>query len=821
MQNQLRYIEESIERVHGDTQYIANEVNGRQATTKHSRAADDADPAPSRKRRAHDDAQTTLLSSAFGASATSMLLPGLKSNWTLSLTPSGLRIDTDIVSLNDLHDILLSGLSQFHSKRDLQADQESLKPLKPGGEASVYASTPSSSFSMPPSSPSLPQRPVSPSSSMSSNAVVVKHNRLYRSKDIVFPLYSAWESSNSNSDGDNGSGVGTSSGKKRELQSTMAAAAAAAMACRRAAVECSNGQQHQRQKPYEVQTEQQDTKLPQPSSSQKLPSGELLDQLLKIYEECFLCLPLPDIDQFIHECKSRTCCPLLLNAMLSWSARHAAIYHGVFVGQDPNTVGEQFFETAKELLKDRFLIPSTRTVHALLLMYIYSIGKTGPDRAQAESEAYTFLGLATRMCLDLGLHDDEDDQSNGNTSDKRKHPPPDAIEREKRCRLFAAAEFLETLCAAHSDKPVMFPTTDTAPEAMPHEQGERRYRTEFTVHRHKINQIYRRMHQSVCSKHDTKPLLFATVSGLEKELKDWYAALPDYFHYRPQACWSTGSFREQACLKLNFEYHFQMCQLYSIFLPPTNAHQHATSTIALLSLRLCVHGADAITDLLECWAQLRQPWCHFTLDTLVMACMIYSRLSHSNEANHATRQLRRILAVLLRAPVRHHKYIRTLISRIKRQLKNKGTAEEEENSNDDEEEEEEANDTTLARSAPAAPAPVASQAPYSASAALHPHLAPPSAPPAPPVGPSPSVPTSVQPLNMPAADLHVPSWPNVLSEEDWAWLKQPSVIDWAAHTDMDLFRFADFVYTPTMDPTLQQPPVSSSSPSETRLFHWH
>ncbi|ORY96598.1 hypothetical protein BCR43DRAFT_474412 [Syncephalastrum racemosum] len=721
MQNQLRSIEEGIGSVHEDTQYIASEIRGKQTAAKRPRAADDADPALFGKQGAQNDAQTT------------MLLPGLKSNWALSLTPSGLRIDTDIVSFNDLYDILLSGLSHFQSRRGLQEDKESSKPSTTDGEAAYRAATPSSTFSIPPSSP------------------------LYKSKDIVFPLYSAWESSNN---------------------------------------------------------------MSQSSSYLKLPSGELLDQLLKIYEECFLCLPLPDIDQFIHECKAQTCCPLVLNAMLSWSARHAAIYHGVFVGQDPNTVGEQYFETAKELLKDRFLTPSTRTVHALLLMYIYSIGKTGPDRAQAESEAYTFLGLATRMCLDLGLHDDDDDDENdGATPDEKKRPPRDSIEREKRRRLFAAAEFLETLCAAHSDKPVMFPTTDIAPEAMPHEQGERRYRTEFTVHRHKINQIYRRMHQSVCSKHDTKPLLFATVSGLEKQLKDWYAALPDYFHYRPEMCWSTGSFREQACLKLNFEYHFQMCQLYSIFLPPTNTQQRATSTIALLSLRLCVHGADAITDLLECWPQLGQPWCHFTLDTLVMACMIYSRLRHGDEENHAIKQLRRILAVLLRAPVRHHKYIRTLISRIRRQLNDNDTVEEEEHSNDAEDGEDEATNTAFAQAEQLSIPP---QTPLNPSAALHPHPPPPPppAPPAPAAEPSSVTPSVPQP-NMPATDLHVQSCPNALSEEDWAWLKHPSVIDWAAHTDMDLFRFADFVYTPTMDPALQQPSASSSSSSEARLFHWH
>ncbi|KAI9311105.1 fungal-specific transcription factor domain-containing protein, partial [Dichotomocladium elegans] len=504
--------------------------------------------------------------------------PTGKANWTLSLTPNGLRIDTNIISLNDLYGILLNGLSQLQIPRR----------------------------------PKTIRRTSSASVASAEDAVIVKHNPLYKSKDVIFPLYSAWES--------NSSSPPTQARWDVKRNATIAI------------------------------------------------DAELLDQLLHIYEECFLCLPLPDMDTFIRRCKTQTGSPLLLNAMLAWSARHAAIYHrGTFPSeQDPNRVGEPYFRVAKTLLKDQFLRPTLDTVHALLLMYIYSIGKTGHDRD--ESEAYTFLGLATRMSVDMGLY-------------REPYEGNDEAEKELKRRLFAAAEFLETLCASHSEKPLMFPLDEAItvrpPRVLDTETNlERRYRTEFTVYRHKINQIYRKIHTSVSGK--TDPYL-ATVSDLEKQLKEWYASLPEYFKILPPQrktrSWASTSFREQACLKLNFEYHFQMCQLYSVFLPPhpdETHHQATTSAISFLSLRLCVENADAITDLLKCWAQLRQPWCHFTLDTLVMACLVYSHQLLSAKEDvlaHAKRQMLRIAHTLSRSPVKHHKYVKTLVSRIEHQIK--------------------------------------------------------------------------------------------------------------------------------------------------------
>ncbi|KAI9260698.1 hypothetical protein BDA99DRAFT_538291 [Phascolomyces articulosus] len=788
LQSRITAIENGVGQVHDDTQFIAKEIKNKRlmkkkrefSTIKTTTADPVASNTPATGSNYQNNSDTYITSSnptaaaasssESSSSAANNALQQKQPNWAVSLTPNGLRIDTSIISLNDLYDILLSGLSQLRTMAT--TDKTHTTPSHTDSVTTEPSIIPMSS----PISPSVPisKQPTRLSSTTEAlkpkhenhhdhlhqgedeedsdelNAVVIKHNPLYKSKDIIFPLYSAWESSATNHPHTNHSNM-----NNNELHTS------------RPSSICCMGR--------------------------KLPHPELLGQLLKIYEQCFLCLPLPDMDLFLQQCKQQTTSPLLINAVLSWSARHAAIYHGILGQQDPNKIGEPYFIAAKALLRDEFLTPRVETVHALLLMYIYSIGKTGPDRC--ESEAYTFLGLATRMSLDLGLH-------------HRMGPY-----EEKGRRLFAALEFLETLCAAHSDKPMLFPQQAETIQLMEHEQvfGERRYRIEFTMHRHKINQIYRRIHTSC---HQSDPL-FKTVSNLERELKAWYNQLPWYFQYNQQlqhyqhhhhrssssattkSPWTSSSFREQACLKLNFEYHFQMCQLYSIFLPPHPDKQH---TVNLLSLRLCLNSADAITELLECWAQLQQSWCHFTLDTIVMACLVYGYQLKSNKTevlSHAKRQMQRIAAVLEVSPVRHHKYVRTLIARIEKQT-NPSSSSPSTHGNDEGDEELDVPPVTSSSSS--SPSPIWHE--QLQQQQQHPHPMQPSSSPHPLPAHPPMQPLPAPPLTTMAPPPTMTAAPSASLEEDWSWLKPT---DLAVN---DLFRFADFIYTPTMDMMgYQWPPI--------------
>lgn len=379
-----------------------------------------------------------------------------------------------------------------------------------------------------------------------------------------------------------------------------------------------------------------------------------LDHMMDHFINCFLCLPLPDVEAFLTQYRQRTLCPLLQNAIFAWSARHASIYHGMFQGKDPNIVGEQFFATAKTLLRTRFLEPTLDTMHALLVLYIYAIGKSGKSRSQTVSEAYMYLGLAIRMSLDMGLH--------------KKNEDDDEVVAEKKRRLFNGSRFLESLCSAHAEKPFLFPYDYTITaghlRVLSHETGDQRYRVEYMIHRQQINKIHHEIAASIAVE---QPMI-SSIFALDQQLKDWYQQLPPYLRYsmndKSSDRWDSTSFKEQACVKLGFEYHFQLCQLYSIFLSrPGNQY----SAFSLSALRTCVFSCDMITELLDCWVQLKQSWCHFTIETLLMATLVYGRELGSSDpsaAAHARTQLCNFKTILNHAPVRHHMHVKRLVKQI-------------------------------------------------------------------------------------------------------------------------------------------------------------
>ncbi|KAH8554510.1 hypothetical protein BGW37DRAFT_480012 [Umbelopsis sp. PMI_123] len=497
-------------------------------------------------------------------------LPSPKSNWKLSLTHSGLRIDTDILSMGDLYNILFSGMRSRGSMDDI--DHETV---------SSGSSSESSKTSL-------------------ENTVVTKSHPLWKTKTKTFPLYSIWE------------------------PATLS-----------------------------------ETKTVDPHESF---SPAILDQLIDIHHECFLCFPMVDFNEFKGLFKDNRADPLLTNAILAWSARHAAIYHGLFPGKDPNSVGEGFFENSKNILKERYSKTNEITMQGLLIMYVYCIGKGGPKKVEYESEAYLYLGMAIRMCLDLRMHIEDTHQNR--------------VQAEKRRRIFWLCFFLETLCSAHSDKPFSFPEEQThvveCIDTLPNETDESYYRIQFTKHRFKITQIYREIAFAL----EKKDPYFSRVTQLDKTLTEWYQQLPEFFQYRKgdifKRQWKTTSFREQGCIKLNIEMNFQLCQLYSAFM---EAPGETNSAIGLIAEQNCVRAADTIVELLECWSKLEQRWCHFTLENLMMVTSIYSVLLLKKEqeiVKLAKEYLRKIATILINSPVRQQKHVVNLIKQIQQLLLQNG-----------------------------------------------------------------------------------------------------------------------------------------------------
>lgn len=560
LQKRIQSIESDIKDVCSNTQYVANEV--RAGKTFNDDASEAS--APSSKDKGKQ------------IQITDQKVQGLigpsNSQWSLSLTQKGLRVDTNIVALPDLYDILLNGASHFDLASSIGCSHE---------DCSSQSSSNSSFID----------------SAKVDSVTVSRKKPLWKPKLKTFPLYSVWE-------------------------------------------------------PHSGQRKRDTSRSPE-----TLPR-EIIEQLIDIFTTCFLCLPYSDPGHSIlARYRKGVIDPLLLNAVLAWSSRHAAVFHGTFSGRDPNEVGQAYFEKAQKLVKDRFMKTSVDTMHSLLIMYIYAIGILSEQKENVESEAYIYLGLAIRMCLDLRMN-----QENKSANQHAK---------ELNRRSFWALYFLETLGATHSDKPFSLPPknmiTVDFPTVLENEMtGESRYRVEFIIQRFKITRIYRDI---IYKTTEEKPFL-SQISAIDRELQAWYLSLPSYLKFEPgdleRRKWDSTSFREQACIKLNFEYNFQLCQLYGLFFSKAD-DQEQLSTIEVLSRDTCLKAASNTVELLECWVQLKQLWCHFTLENLMMAATIYNNIltqSNNDEREVAKKNLEKMAKLLIASPIKHHKYVLSLVKRI-------------------------------------------------------------------------------------------------------------------------------------------------------------
>ncbi|KAL0079464.1 hypothetical protein F4703DRAFT_1918828 [Phycomyces blakesleeanus] len=462
--------------------------------------------------------------------------------WSLSLTPQGLRIDTNIISLPDLHALLLIGMSKLSS---------CLIGNSKAKEDQIIVD-------------SYDDR----------TTTLVRKKEPWKSHLKVFPLSSTWEESR----GHDQSG-------------------------------------HTNQFRDEITADELD--------------HSAVQNMVEIYDKCFLCLPCTPDNSIPQRFQSNALDPLLFYAIMAWSVHHGAVHHHLFPGHDPNRVGEPYFEKARELLKARFIVTSFDTMHSLLVMAIYAGGKKGGDRpSQTESEGSIYLGLAVRMCLDLKMH-----------SPSKHHA---TLEVKRNSRMIWALYFIESLCLIYTDR-----TSSLRSEGMLQiaylsligdEDDETMYRVKFMIHRHKITRIYRLMMDKIA---EEKPLL-ESVLEIDKELKAWVEMSVDVFGKR-----------------VNLR-----CQLYRLFSRADLEYQ--ASAVKLVSSDVCLQAANTLVELLECWVQLDQTWCHFSLETFMMAVMIYGGFLEptSGQQAYGQHQLYKITILLKASTVRYHSYVVGLVNQI-------------------------------------------------------------------------------------------------------------------------------------------------------------
>ncbi|KAI7890166.1 fungal-specific transcription factor domain-containing protein [Mucor mucedo] len=230
--------------------------------------------------------------------------------WKLSLSPSGLRIDTNIASVADLYRILLNGISQLNINND--------------STTSLF--NPESSSS---------------SSNTIHNAFTSRDRRQQSNTPTSAAASAAAGNRRVNSGGgnylDNDS---EKSGRLWEVDEV------------------------------EARKIQQEKK----STEDVLPKEVLDKLMHSCYNTCFLAYQIVDKDAFINQYLSEEGLdPLLANSINAWVSKHGCIYHNINGPVINTSMGEVYFKNARQLLKKCFDISSPTTIHALLNLYMYQL----------------------------------------------------------------------------------------------------------------------------------------------------------------------------------------------------------------------------------------------------------------------------------------------------------------------------------------------------------------------------------------------------------------------------------------------------------------
>ncbi|KAL7325993.1 hypothetical protein PS15p_208393 [Mucor circinelloides] len=386
--------------------------------------------------------------------------------------------------------------------------------------------------------------------------------------------------------------------------------------------------------------------------------------VLSCYQPCFLPYQIVDQRAFLQKYHNPQSPQelLLVNSIHAWVAKHASIYHPTTLYNEPavDIAGESYFLEAKQLLRRCFTISNATTIHALLNLYMYQLS------CERTTLAYLYIGLAIRMAEDLGLHNK---RGGGHTT-------IDLKQQEINKRLWWSVYWLDLCAALESNRPTMVDDKDCDieyPARLEDEDQETGYRIAFSVASIKLMKIRKAIAKHLPSERKSGSCLLDAVAHLESRLTQWLQELPHDLSFSTAVAAATAAkkrtFRDEACLILNIQYHTTWIMLHKLFL---NEQEIAESPVALLSLDVCIRSARLITQLLQIYA--KQPhWCHFyyCLDGVVESVYIHQKsascVAIATDAvvkQTALDHLATTMQILLESPLNYMQRVKDVIDQV-------------------------------------------------------------------------------------------------------------------------------------------------------------
>ncbi|CAG8598120.1 33933_t:CDS:2, partial [Racocetra persica] len=267
---------------------------------------------------------------------------------------------------------------------------------------------------------------------------------------------------------------------------------------------------------------QQFVEPPLPESykgSQELPPKDLMDHLIQVfftrsYGSRAAIIHKPTFIKTIND-KNNKPSIFLLNSMMALASLLTDDPRTRTDPEKPEASGDIFFERALSLMDDFMDRARLSTVQALCCLYNFCV-----KDSKHSCRIWMFIGMAVRMCMDLGLHRD------------CSKWPISKLEKAIRTRVFWSVTNAEILACASLGKPLpIYDYNTKLPYEIDEDGDEAQYIINF-FHHSKLIKIYGNILHS-------KPYFYQsgflrnTLPAIDATLSSWLLALPPQLQYNP------------------------------------------------------------------------------------------------------------------------------------------------------------------------------------------------------------------------------------------------------------------------------------------------
>ncbi|CAG8432825.1 11505_t:CDS:10 [Diversispora eburnea] len=314
-----------------------------------------------------------------------------------------------------------------------------------------------------------------------------------------------------------------------------------------------------------------------PDMTLELPPKELCDLLLDTFwREIHPYMPFIDKQDFMEKynnLETNYTHIILLYAMFAVAARFV---DNPAVRSDPDapsTAGTEYFEKAKELLKDEFDNATIPTIQALLIL-------TGHQQGAKNSTTWLYSGLATRLAQDMGLHRDS---AKWNLDDRQS---------EVRRRVWWSCVVVDRCVSAALGRvyfDVHLPVTGILSDDPPNS-------VKGFVEMIKIITILGRVLSHIYGIKATKTLNGnndSVLATLDAELNEWHDNIPQEFKY--DSTMSFGDIESNRKMFMHLIYYTVQILLHR---PHIRGPKSKAPPSSIPSLTICTMAANNITHIL-------------------------------------------------------------------------------------------------------------------------------------------------------------------------------------------------------------------------------